>query len=96
MPTRAQITRLQQRIEQTVAALAPEKPRKVIHIIHDCRKRRPKRWKRYLAEHPGDRDYTDRLSTASRGSTDDRIENNGVRTVIIEGADRFGPRLLSR
>ena len=65
MATRAQIARLQQRIEQTVAALEPRPPRKVVHVIHDpmVDGTEEAALARHFAEHPEDRNPTDLIIT---------------------------------
>ena len=63
MATRAQIARLQQRIEETVAALGDETSGKVVEIVHDPAKETEEAaLERHLAAFPEDRAHIERRS----------------------------------
>ena len=64
MATRAQIARLQQRIEQAAAAFGQQAPIKVVQIIHDPRvdETEDAALERHLTDHPEDRAHIERRS----------------------------------
>ena len=63
MATRAQIARLQQRIEQTVAAFGDQTPGKVVQIVYDpIEETEEAALKRHLAAYPEDQAHIERRS----------------------------------